>query len=185
MRADAELTSSEDEANQPKKQRNKRRRRLRKHAGMQSPYAVLTERPLVIRREDRSELLETGEAMEQKIMQLALDGDKAARRLVHQWIAEHAEAAGRSGYASSCLGLISCEPEDPSNADAAMLLLGIATEDVSGREEAGERQLLLVKWAVDAALARRRGPPLTKSDKFEVRRCTNQADQIRWPSEEW
>ena len=72
---------------------------------------------------------------------------------------------------------------DPDNADAALLLLGIATRNPARAEFSADReQLLLEPWAVQAALHRRRGGQrLTDRERDEIRRCTRDPDRLRWP----
>jgi hypothetical protein len=72
---------------------------------------------------------------------------------------------------------------DPDNADAALLLLGIAVPNPARAEFGKERaQLLLEPWAVQAALRRRRGGHrLTDRERDEIRRCTRDPDCLRWP----
>jgi hypothetical protein len=73
--------------------------------------------------------------------------------------------------------------DDPDNADAALVLLGIAAADPARAEFGANRaQLLLEPWAVQAALRRRRGGQrLTEQELNEVRRCTRDSDTLRWP----
>jgi hypothetical protein len=73
--------------------------------------------------------------------------------------------------------------DDPDNADAALVLLGIAAPDPARAEFGADRaQLLLEPWAVQAALGRRRGGErLTEKELKEVRRCARDSDTLRWP----
>jgi hypothetical protein len=72
---------------------------------------------------------------------------------------------------------------DPDNADAALLLLGIAAPNPARAEFGEDRaQLLLEPWATQAALHRRRGGQrLTDRERDEIRRCTRDPDCLRWP----
>ena len=72
---------------------------------------------------------------------------------------------------------------DPDNADAALLLLGIATPNPARADIGADRaQLLLEPWAVQVALRRRRGGNrLTDSERDAIRRCTRDPDSLRWP----
>ena len=67
---------------------------------------------------------------------------------------------------------------DPDNADAALVLLGIAAPHPARAKIGGDRaQLLLEPWAVQAALRRRRGGQrLTDKECEEIRRCTRDPD---------
>jgi hypothetical protein len=63
---------------------------------------------------------------------------------------------------------------DPGNADAALLILGVADHNAgrAGRD-ADDLQLLLEHWAVQAALRRRRGGQrLSQEDVSKIERCT-------------
>ena len=76
------------------------------------------------------------------------------------------------------------EPHDPENAEAAMLLLGIAVlkPDKEVPSDGGPA-VELEPWAVQAALSRRRGGrKLTETDVSEIKRCTRAADTLRWPA---
>ncbi len=72
---------------------------------------------------------------------------------------------------------------DPDSADEAMLILCIAhpNPERQGPQFDGE-QTLIEPWAVQAALSRRRGGQvLTEREVAEIRRCTRDADTLRWP----
>ena len=75
---------------------------------------------------------------------------------------------------------------DPSNADAAMLILGIARHNPARADLAqaqGRAQLLLEPWAVQAALSRGRSTvPLHPRVLSEIERCTRASSTLKWPS---
>ena len=75
------------------------------------------------------------------------------------------------------------EEIDPENADAALLILGIASRNPERQAPDFEgEQLLLEPWAVQAALSRRRGGKrLSEKEQAEIRRCSRDADSLRWP----
>jgi hypothetical protein len=71
---------------------------------------------------------------------------------------------------------------DPDNADAALLLLGIAAPNPARAEFGEDRaQLLLEHWAVQAALSRGGSQRLTDEERDWIRRCTRDPDGLRWP----
>jgi hypothetical protein len=122
-------------------------------------------------------------ALQQRTYQDALTGKRMDMREVVKWIikreawlAKHAPKASRRAIA-----LLSSP--DPDNADAALLLLGIAAPDPARADIAADRaQVLLEPWAVQAALRRRRGGNrLTDSERNGIRRCTRDPDSLRWP----
>jgi Family of unknown function (DUF5681) len=125
------------------------------------------------------------EALQQRTYRDAVAGKRMAQREVLKWImkreawlAKHSPHASRSTTPRH----ISFSP-DPDNADAALLLLGIAAENPARANIGDDRaQLLLEPWAVQSALRRRRGGNrLTDSELEEIRRSTRDPDSLRWP----
>jgi hypothetical protein len=94
------------------------------------------------------------------------------------WLAKHEPKASRRE-----IPLFSFP--DPDNADAALLLLGIAAPNPARADIGAKRaQLLLEPWAVQSALRRRRGGSrLTDRERDEIRRSTRDLDSLRWPRE--
>src|SRR5947207_14657999 len=78
---------------------------------------------------------------------------------------------------------IQAERTDPDNADEALLLLGIAVLDTRNSEPAPDRRqrLRLRPWAVQLALSRGRRR-LSANDVSEIKRCTRDAETLRWPA---
>ncbi len=70
---------------------------------------------------------------------------------------------------------------DPTNAEEALLILGIAGHDPRWAQAEGEERLLLEPWAVQAALSRRRRSPLSDREVGEVERCTRDVERLKWP----
>jgi hypothetical protein len=95
------------------------------------------------------------------------------------WFEKHAPQVTQPAAATSRIS------PDPDNADSALLLLGVAAANPkrAGAEYEGRRMsLLLEPWAVQAALHRRRGGKrLTRKERDDIRRCTRDADVLRWP----
>jgi len=123
------------------------------------------------------------EALQQRTYRDAVAGKRVAVREVSKWIVKReAWLAKRAPKASPRAITLRTSP-DPDNADAALLLLGIAALDPE-REDIGidRAQLLLEPWAVQAAFRRRRGGnPLIGKERDEIRRCTRDPDSLRWP----
>ena len=69
------------------------------------------------------------------------------------------------------------EFEDQGNANAALVILGIATQTNQG----GDPRLKLLTWAVQAALSRRGRSLLTAADITEAKLRVLDPDAIRWP----
>lgn len=122
-------------------------------------------------------------SLQRRTYQDALAGKRMAMREVVKWIkkreawlAKHAPEASRPAITHR-LSL------DPDNADAALLLLGIAAANPARAHLGADRaQLLLEPWAAQAALRRRRGGKrLTNEERSWIRRCTRDPDCLRWP----
>ncbi len=126
------------------------------------------------------------EALQHRTLKDAIAGNRSARREVLKMIAKREKAlAARDKRTYRSVDLLT-EPVDPDNANAALLILGIACHnpwwvDRDDKDNEYER-LLLEPWAVQAALSRRRGGSrLTDEDVREIKRCTRDAGALRWP----
>jgi hypothetical protein len=121
------------------------------------------------------------EALLQRTYQDALEGKRPAMREVLRWVKKRESwLAEHMPKASNFVLRIT---DDPDNADAALLLLGIAVHNPDRADWRKDRaQLLLEPWAVQAALHRRRGGNrLTDKEREEIRRRTRDPDSLRWP----
>lgn len=114
----------------------------------------------------------------------ALAGNKMARREVIRMItARETALAAREVKARQVPITLKAAPHDPRNADAALLLLGIAARDLSrDPDDEGHPPLKLQTWAIQLALSRRRGgAALSQQDVTEIKRTAAEPDKIRWP----
>ena len=148
-----------------------------------SAFEVLVEKTLTVAHRGGTREITMEEALQQRTYRDAVAGKRMAQRDVLKWItkreawlAKHAPKVSRP----TIMRLIS---PDPDNADAALLLLGIAALNPARADIGADRdQLLLEPWAVQAALRRRRGGQrLTDRECDEIRRCTRDPDSLRWP----
>lgn len=146
-----------------------------------SAFAIVLERTLEVRQGGTARELTIEEALQQRTYEDALAGNRAARREVLKMIAKREKwlAARAPGDAGLELRM---EWADPTNANEAVMLLGIAERDARwrGASDADER-LLLCPWAVEKALSRGRRK-LSAQEVSEIKRCTRDADTLRWPS---
>jgi len=148
-----------------------------------SPFDVIVEKTLTVTRNGVEREITIEEALQHRTYQDALAGKRMARREVLRWI-EKREAwlAKRRPVVGPAIRWQ--EPEqDPSNADEAMLILGIASHNPARADLNQDRaQLLLEPWAVELALRRRRtASPLAEHELDEVRRCTRDIASVRLP----
>jgi hypothetical protein len=148
-----------------------------------SAFEVLVEKTLTVaNRGSTTREIPVEEALQQRTYQDALAGKRMAMREVVKWIikrdawlAKH-EPKGRQP-------ILWIKNPDPGNADAALVLLGIAASNPAHANSGAKRApLLLEPWAVQAALRRRRGGQrLTEEELEKVRRCTRNPETLRWP----
>ena len=149
-----------------------------------SAFDVILDKTLTVTQGGRERALTMDEALQLKTYQAALAGSRSATRMVLKMIARREKAIAAKGESRPRVPVeLLTESVDPSNADAAMLALGIAHEDegYSGPAEDCPR-ILLEPWAVQMALGRRRGGAgLTDKNVTEITRCTRDAQSLVWP----
>jgi len=156
--------------------------RPKRKAPAASAFDVIFEKTLTVTQNGVERELSVEEALQQRTYQDALAGSRAARREVlrmiakrEKWIASHASPP-KTGPLAFVV------EEDPDNANAALLLLGIATpnEYDYGPNDPYER-LLLEPWAVEVALKRLRTLDLSESDRALMRNSVRDYHAIAWP----
>ena len=148
-----------------------------------SAFDIVAEKTLIIAQHGIAREITVEEALQQRTYQDALAGKGMAQREVLKWIAKREAWLEKHAPGASRPAITRRVSPDPDNADAALLLLGIAAPNPRGAEFGKNRaQLLLEPWAVQEALRRRRGGQrLTDRERDEIRRCTRDPDCLRWP----
>lgn len=124
------------------------------------------------------------EVLQLRAYQDALAGNKMARREVIRMIIAREKALARAKPSIQFRKIErKFEGPDPRNADAALLLLGIAQPNPDRPEPyEGHPHLHLQTWATQMALSRRRGgEPFEESDRNDIIRSTASPEQLRWP----
>ncbi|TNE94823.1 MAG: hypothetical protein EP337_00020 [Rhodobacteraceae bacterium] len=147
-----------------------------------SVFDIIVDKTLTITRKGVPHEVSVEEALQHRTYQDAVAGNRTARREVLKMIAKREQALAKMAPAASPEVTFRQE-EDPANANGALRILGIACEDHYdfGPNDKYER-LQLEPWAVQAALSRRRGgSKLTDKEIEDIRRCTRDADTLRWP----
>jgi hypothetical protein len=147
-----------------------------------SAFEVLVEKTLTVTDRGGTREITVEEALQRRTYQDALAGKRMAIREVKKWIIKREAWLAKREAKPPEPKAIRISP-DADNADAALVLLGIATPNPTRKDfGADQAQLLLEPWAVQAALSRRRGGErLTEHELDEVRRCTRDAGTLRWP----
>lgn len=145
-----------------------------------SAFDIIMEKSLTVVQGGRARELSVDEALQQKTYQEAIAGSRPARREILRMIARREQALAERRPRQSVE--VRHEGPDPANADEALLILGIATRDTR-RTNAGKTEgwLLLERWAVKAALLRRRRTPLSKSEISSVRCSTRDGESLTLP----
>jgi Family of unknown function (DUF5681) len=143
-----------------------------------SELEVLAEMTLKVPYRGGTREITAEEAIQQRIFQDALEGKRMAVREVMKWIMER--EAWRAQQPEAFPSVAVHVAHDPKNADAALMLLGIAAPPDPSR--AGWARLSLEPWAVQAALRRRRGGQrLTEQQLDSLGLCIRDPDTVRWP----
>jgi hypothetical protein len=152
-------------------------------ASQPSVLEIFVDKTLTTVRDGMERTVELKEALQQRTYQDAIKGKPMAMREVVKWIKERdAWRTKHERQASPPAVTLHISP-DPENANAALVLLGIAAPDFTRAEWTQDRVALLLEpgW-VQAALRRRRGGQrLTDRERDEVKRCARNPDSIRWP----
>jgi hypothetical protein len=121
------------------------------------------------------------EALQHRTYQDAIAGSRAARREVLRMIAKREKWLATKASKRQPLEML-VEPTDPDNANEALILLGIAEPDGRWIRSADKNgRLLLQPWAVQLALSRGRRR-LSAKQIGEIKRCTRDAETLRWPA---
>ncbi|QDM15439.1 hypothetical protein FNL55_05305 [Tardiphaga sp. vice352] len=158
-------------------------RRKGSGAAKSSAFAVIVEKVITETRNGVTRQLSAEEALQQRLYNDALAGDMKAFEKILTWIIER-EAWFAKNSKKTIKPAIRRRSPDPENADAALQILGVAKVDQSKAEyPARDRAYLLLEPSmVDAAFRHRRGGQrLTVNERNEIKRCTRDADSLRWP----
>lgn len=168
----------------PKGQSGNPKGRPKKRASpaVTSAFDIIVDKTLMITRNGEPQEVSVEEALQHRTYKDAIAGNRSARRDVLKMIAKREQALAKLTPPPRTKVSTVWEHET-ENANAAMLLLGIACPDPQdyGPDAKCER-LLLEPWAVQAALSRRRGGTgLTEREIREIDRCTREPGILRWP----
>lgn len=148
-----------------------------------SAFEVVLERSLTVMQNGEPRELTIEEALQHRTYQDALAGNRPARRQVlkmiekrEKWLADRAPKKEFHPVETKI------EANDPENHNEAMLLLGIIDWDAKRQDYGGEyKRYLLEPWATQAALSRSGSKNIEQRDIDAIKRCTRDADSLRWP----
>jgi hypothetical protein len=136
------------------------------------------DKKLTVTKGDKTREITMEEALQRRTYQDALAGKRTAMREVIKWIkvreawfAKHTPPMRQEVTIKTSL--------DPDNADAALVLLGIAMRIPECPEFREPAYLLLEPWAVQLGLRRKGGvASLTEKDREAILRCTRDAEAL-------
>jgi hypothetical protein len=154
-------------------------------ASQGSVFDIVVEKTLTVPHHGGTREITMEEALQQRTYRDAIAGKNMAMREVVKWIQKREAWLAKHAPQTRWTKIKQYISPDPDNADAALLLLGIAVRNPARADIGADReQLLLAPWAVQAALRRRRGGSrLTDREREEIRRCTRDPVSLQWPRE--
>ena len=154
-------------------------------ASRESAFDIVLGKTLTVPHHGGTREITVEEAIQQRTYRDAIAGKGMAIREVAKWIMKNEAWLAEHAPETRWPEIKRYISPDPDNADAALLLLGIAAHNTTRADVGGDRaQLLLEPWAVQAALRRRRGGSrLTDREREEIRRCSRDPENLRWPRE--
>jgi hypothetical protein len=148
-----------------------------------SAFDIVVGKTLTVTRNGIPREVTMEEALQHRTYQDAIAGKRMAQRQVLKWIEKREAWIAENRPAAVVHPIRAYRMHDASNADEAMLLLGMVVEDPDRTgPEWTERSLLLEPWAVQLALKRRRGrQPLDQKAIDDITRSTSNPRSLRWP----
>lgn len=149
-----------------------------------SAFDVVIDKTLTVMQGGVSREMTVDEALQQQTLQQAVAGNRSAQRAVFKMIVKREKArAVRDAKTAPPAAALRIEPVDPRNADAVMLMLGIASPSQPRDGTMPDaKHLVLEPWAVQAALDRRRGVGrMSPDDVRRIKGCTRDNETLRWP----
>lgn len=158
-------------------------RPIASRASEASAFDVVLEKTVTTTDRGGTKQIPLEEALQQRTYRDAVAGKRPAMREVAKWIVKYEAWLAKHAPKAVPSKITQHVSPDPDNADAALILLGIAAPNPARADIGADRaQLLLEPWAVEAALRRRRGGErLNDKERDEIRRCTRDPDNLRWP----
>jgi hypothetical protein len=147
-----------------------------------SAFDVIFDKMLSVTQNGVERELTVEEALQQRTYQDALAGNRSARREVLKMIARREEWLVAKTPGKPSLAEIKLSFEGRT-ADEALVLLGIASQDVRpiGLESEDQVRLKLEPWVTQVGLDRGRRRTFSDKDIADIRRCTRDPEEIDWP----
>jgi hypothetical protein len=156
--------------------------RPRKRRPNVSAFDVIFDKRLTVTHGGIERELTVDEVLELQTYQAALKGSRMAIRQVLKMVEKRELALAKDAPPKPSRPMKFAHENDPRNADAAMLILGITVRDPSWTHPCkyGVR-MKLATWAAQAGLSRPGRRTLSSKDVEDVKRCTLEPDKLKWP----
>ena len=157
--------------------------RPRKRRPNVSAFDIIFDKKLTVAQNGVERELTVDEALELQTYQAAIKGSRLAVRQVLKMIAKREIALAKVAPPPRPVGMSWDFEEDPRNADAAMLLLGITVRDPAWENDECKYgvRMKLATWATQAGLSRPGRKALTERQIGEIKRQTIAVDRLKWP----
>jgi hypothetical protein len=149
-----------------------------------SAFDIIFDKTLTVTQNGLERELTVDEALQLQTYQAALKGSRMAVRAVLKMIEKREAVLAKKAPPPPVRAMKFGGEEDPRNADAAMLLLGITVPDPGweGPCKYGTR-MKLATWASQAAISRPGRRQLSDKDRTDIKRQTINSDTLKWPRE--
>lgn len=146
-----------------------------------SAFDIIFDKTLTVTQGGIERELTVDEALELQTYQAALKGSKMAVRTVLKMIEKRETALAKLNPPVRQGAKMEIE-HDAHNADAALRILGIATDGhvPPGGGEAA-RTLKLETWAAQAGISRPGRRRFSDENRSDINRYTHEPDNLRWP----
>lgn len=145
-----------------------------------SAFDIIFDKTFTVMQGGTERELTVDEALQIQTYQAALKGSKMAVRAVLKMIEKREAALSKRNPVKTSGPKLEIE-HCSSNADQALRLLGIATDEHNMLGGGDARTLKLATWAAQLAISRPGRRTLTDKDVDDINRHTADPQAIRWP----
>lgn len=146
-----------------------------------SAFDIIFDKTLTVTQNGTERELTVDEALQLQTYQAALKGSRMAIRTVLKMI-EKREAALAKRDSAPVRPVRIETAYDSDSANKAMEILGIGgLGEPSPGGGPGTRQFQLHRWATQAAISRPGRKTISAKDAESIKRCTMEAEKLRWP----
>lgn len=147
-----------------------------------SAFDIIFDKRVTVSQNGVERELSVDEVLQLKTYQAAITGNRPAVRQVIKMIEKRERALAVRAPASRAVATRVGIEDDPRNADAAMLILGITVPDPQWQEPcAYGTRMKLATWAAQAGISRPGRQRLTERQIEDVKRQAIDPIALKWP----